>query len=91
MKISNVGRVINIYQQGSKVNKAETEKKALGDRIEISNTGREIAKYVEIAKNTDISTSRADEIKKLIKEGTYKVDSDKIARSLIEAAKESDN
>jgi flagellar biosynthesis anti-sigma factor FlgM len=90
MKISNVGRVINMYQQGSKINKTETEKKTLGDRIEISNTGRDIARYVEIAKNTDVSTSRADDIKRQIKEGTYKIDSEKIAKSLLEAAKDSD-
>lgn len=91
MKISNVGRVINIYQQGSKVNKTDNEKKVQGDRIEISNAGREISKYVEIVKNTDISTSRADEIKKLIKEGRYQIDSEKIAKSLLEAAKDCDS
>jgi flagellar biosynthesis anti-sigma factor FlgM len=90
MKISNVGRVINMYQQGSKVNKTDNIKKTPGDRIEISNVGKEISKYVEIAKNMDISTGRADEIKNLIKEGKYKVDNEKIARSILEAAKERD-
>jgi negative regulator of flagellin synthesis FlgM len=91
MKVSNVGKVINVYKNNANVNKKDENKKTAGDRIEISNTGREISKYVEIAKNTEIKNNRVDEIKELIKQGKYNIDSEKLAKGILDEMKERDS
>jgi negative regulator of flagellin synthesis FlgM len=90
MKISDAGRILNIYKQNTNINKNNNAKKSVGDRIEISKEVREIAKYIEVAKNTEIKNKRVDEIKEQISKGIYKVDSEKLAKSILNSMKERD-
>ncbi|SKA86144.1 anti-sigma-28 factor, FlgM family [Caloramator quimbayensis] len=91
MKVNNsVNRVLNIYSK-SVNNKSEQLKKTnKKDTIEISSKGRELQKYIEIIKNTELKSSRADEIKNLLDNGCYCIDENKIASGIIEYIKESD-
>lgn len=91
MKINmNVNRVVNIYNQNSKETQAKSRKQTTGDKVEISNTGKEIAKYIELSKDTEIRNSRVDEIRELIKDNKYSVDSEALARSIAKYIKERD-
>lgn len=91
MKIGiNVNKVMNVYNQGSKIDKNSNTKQKSSDTIELSQTGKDFAKYIEIAKNSDMENSKVDEIKKLIEKGDYKVDSSKLAKSLVDFMKERD-
>ena len=91
MKIGmNVNKIINVYNNSTKNCSQGTKAVQKGDRIEISTTSKEISKYIEMSKNTEIKNQRVDEIKELLKEGKYKVDSDKLAKSILEHIKGSE-
>lgn len=91
MKINvNPNKVISVYNNCTKVENQRKNICPKGDRIEISNTGKEISKYVDMAKNTETRNARVEEIKELISQGKYRVDSEKLAKSIIEHIKESD-
>lgn len=91
MKINmNVNSIINIYNKNSKTDIVKKNKQNTNDSVEISKEGREISKYVELVKNTEIKTEKVDEIKKLISENRYKVDTQKLVKSILEHMKESD-
>lgn len=91
MKVGfNVNRVINSYKQNTNVNQVNKVKKDKGDKIDISNESIEIRKYIESAENIEIKNQRADEIKALIAQNKYKVDTDKLAKSILKHMKESD-
>jgi flagellar biosynthesis anti-sigma factor FlgM len=91
MKIGlNTNKVINTYNQGSKVTQLNANKHVQGDKIDISKEGREIQKYIEGADNTELKNSRVEEIKALINQNKYKVDSEKLAQSILNHIKESD-
>lgn len=92
MKIGfEINKVINTYNQNSKVAKINNKVHDFKDKIDISEEGREISKYIEIANNTELKNKRVDEIKSLIDQNKYKVDSKKLAESIIEYIKESDS
>ena len=88
MKVSmNVNKVIGLYSsQESKIkdSKAVTKGK---DRIEISNQGKSFAKYIDDSKDFDIKNNRVDEVKKLMDEKKYSVDSSKLADAMLKYAK----
>lgn len=91
MKIGiNVNKVINTYNQSSKVNKTNVKKNDNRDKIDISNESREISKYIEAANNTEIKNQRIDEIQRLIKQNKYEVDTEKLTRSILNSIKDSD-
>jgi flagellar biosynthesis anti-sigma factor FlgM len=84
-----VNNVINIYNKNAKsVAKENPSRKS--DIIEISKEGKEIAKFLEIAKNIEIETKDVERIKNLIKEGKYQINDEDLARSILNFMKESD-
>lgn len=90
MKIEmNVNKAVDIYKNNTKIdlNKSRVSKK---DTIEISSKGKELSEYVKIAKDTELKNDKVDRIKKLAAEKNYKVDSYKLADSMIQYIKESD-
>lgn len=91
MKIGfEVNKVINIYNQNSKTARVSSKTRDLKDKIDISVEVREISKYVEIANNTELKNKRVDEIKSLIDQNKYEVDSKKLAESILKYIKDSD-
>lgn len=91
MKIGfEVNKVINAYNQNSKISKVSNKPQNSKDKIDISFEGREISKYVEIANNTELKNKRVDEIKALINQNKYEVDSKKLAESILKYIKDSD-
>lgn len=91
MKIDmNINRVISIYSKNLNISKKSENKTSLNDCIEISKEGRELQKYIDIVKNTEIKNGRVDEIKRLIDDGKYNVNAEELAKSIMESIKESD-
>lgn len=91
MKIGfEINKVINTYNQNSKASRVSNKPQTFKDKIDISFEGREISKYIEIANNTEIKNKRVDEIKSLIEQNKYEVDSKKLAESILKHIKESD-
>lgn len=92
MKIGfEINKVINTYNQNSKAAKVINKAHNFKDKIDISAEGREISRYIEIANNTELKNKRVDEIKSLIEQNKYTVDSKKLAESILEYIKESDS
>jgi anti-sigma28 factor (negative regulator of flagellin synthesis) len=92
MKIGfEINKVINTYNQNSKATKINSKAHNFKDKIDISEEGREISKYVEIANNTELKNKRVDEIKSLIDQNKYEVDTKKLAESILKYIKESDS
>lgn len=91
MKISlNTSNVINIYKNNNKHNSIEN-KKNKKDTIGISNTSKELAKYINAAKDYDIYNEKIEKLQKLIKDNKYFIDSEEIAKSIINELKEREN
>lgn len=89
MKIEfNVNKALDIYKSNTKADLSKT-KVSQKDTIEISSKGKELSDYVKIAKDTELKNDKVDKIKKLIKEKNYKVDSYKLADSIMKYIKES--
>lgn len=92
MKIGfEINKVINTYNQNAKAAKVNNRVRDFKDKIDISAEGREISKYIEIANNTELKNKRVDEIKSLIEQNKYEVDSKKLADSILKYIKESDS
>ncbi|MEF9951650.1 MAG: flagellar biosynthesis anti-sigma factor FlgM [Clostridium sp.] len=75
--------VINAYFNNTnnvKNNKANT---AVNDRIEISNAGKEISKFMEEYKDIELINDKIYEIKDKVKEGKYKVSSEDLAKAIL--------
>ncbi|KRQ85991.1 Anti-sigma-28 factor, FlgM [Caloramator mitchellensis] len=85
-----VNNVINVYNSNAKKANSKENVAKKSDTIEISKAGKEIAKFLEIAKTIDVDSKDIEKIKSLIKEGNYKVDEEKLAKSIMDAMKESD-
>lgn len=91
MKVNNnISRVLNIYSKNVSTKNEQINKTNKKDTVEISSKGRELQKYIELSKNTEIINGKIDEIKKLIDEGRYYVDTEKITDSIIKYIEESD-
>lgn len=92
MKIGfEINKVVNAYNQNSKTAKIGSKPQNFKDKIDISFEGREISKYIEIANSTEIKSKRVEEIKSLIEQNKYEVDSRKLAESILKYIKESDS
>lgn len=91
MKINfNSNNVINIYKNNVAKIKNENIKNNKSDSVEISNMSREISKYLDAAKTCDICNEKLDKIRELIKNNKYEIDTNKIAKSILNEIKESD-
>lgn len=88
MKIEgNNNILINLYRQNS-VKAVNTNNSIKGsDRVELSKTGKEISKYIEEYKDTELVNEKVAEIKEKINQGNYKVDESKLAKSIIDSIK----
>lgn len=88
MKVGlNINKVINTYNQNLKIEKTNEVRKKIDDRIEISKEGKELAKYIDIAKNTEVDNPKVDQIRELINKGEYNIDNNELAKSMIESNK----
>lgn len=91
MKINfNSNNVINIYKNNITKQNKENIKVNKSDSVEISSIGREISKYLDAAKSCDVCNDKIDKIRELIKNNTYEIDSNKIAKAILKEIKESD-
>lgn len=95
MKINNTNGIdiANIYNdnklQAAKSQKQTGKSEAAGDRVEISRDSMEISRYVEMVKDLpDAENGRIEEIKDGIKNGSYKVSSDRLAAKMLDAIRE---
>lgn len=91
MKVGfNVSRVVNAYTQNSRADKINERAKEKSDRIDISKESIEIKKYVDSADDFEVRNKRVDEVKKLVEQNKYSVDSGELAKSILKYMKESD-
>jgi negative regulator of flagellin synthesis FlgM len=78
MKINPINRIeatYQAYQKNTQQNRTEENKKVLADKVELSPEAQ-----LQIQKEKE---ARIEELKKQIANGTYKVDSEKIADKLL--------
>jgi anti-sigma28 factor (negative regulator of flagellin synthesis) len=85
MKIGiNTNNVAAIHNNNlKKISKAQGPNKAK-DTVELSGVGKELSKYIEMAKGVEIKDSRVEEIRIVLQNKTYSVDSIRLARAIIE-------
>ncbi|MEF9934247.1 MAG: flagellar biosynthesis anti-sigma factor FlgM [Clostridium sp.] len=79
--------VINAYFNSANNIKANKVNVAGNDRIEISSAGKEISKFIEEYKDIELVNDRIYEIKDKVKNGTYKVASEDLAKAIIKDIK----
>ncbi|WP_297712204.1 flagellar biosynthesis anti-sigma factor FlgM [Clostridium sp.] len=82
MKVSSImaNNMINAYSKQRQYVKSDTANKSIKDTVQISKS----AKYLnEINNNEGIDLDKINEIKQRIKNGTYKIDSRSIAKSIL--------
>lgn len=83
MKINSIvaNNMISVYSKQKQYVKSDITNKVMKDKVEISKD----AKYLNNINNDnkDIDLDKINEIKKRIKNGTYKVDSRSIAKSIL--------
>lgn len=84
-KVREISNTINIYNK-NKVNKSEDIKKLSKDKIEISSLGKKLSD-MDIDNFSLNNDKRIEEIKKAIKDGTYKVDTNKLSKAMIKHIK----
>lgn len=85
MRIDAYNAVNQVYQTSTQAKKAMTDKKVSSDKVEISQTGKDIA----IAKNAiaeapDVREDRVNTIKKQMAEGAYTVSMEDVADKMID-------
>lgn len=91
MKINfNSNNVINIYKNNAIKTNKDNMKTNKSDSVEISSISREISKYLDAAKSCDICNEKLDKIRELIKNNSYEIDTNKIAKAILKEIKESD-
>lgn len=83
MKINSIvaNNMISVYSKQKQYVKSDITNKVMKDKVEISKD----AKYLNNINNDnkDIDLDKINEIKRRIKNGTYKVDSRSIAKSIL--------
>lgn len=91
MKIGfEISRAINTYAQNTKSAKTSIKKQEFKDKIDISTAGKELSRFIELANSTEIKNNRVDEIKNLLDQNKYTVDTEKLSQSILNYMKESD-
>lgn len=83
MKIHNFGVTgMNPYKKQMATTNAQTQKAQLGsDKIEISNTAKELQQNSSVIADRQ---KKIEAIQKQIETGTYKVDPEKVAKSMVD-------
>lgn len=86
----NSNNVINIYKNNQVKSKDNIKKDIKSDSVEISSISREISKYLETAKDYEVYNEKVEKIKQLIKDNKYSIDTNALAKSILNDIKESD-
>ena len=86
MRIDAYNAVNQVYQTNTQAKKVETSKKVSSDKVEISQTGKDIAVAKKaIAEAPDVREDRVETIKKQIAEGTYSVSLEDVADKMVDS------
>lgn len=94
MKINNSGYnqyLEKIYKESkqSNVSKSEEDTAAfIKDRIELSDSSKEIKMYFDKIKDSSINMERVNTIKEAIRSGTYRISSEELADKIVQKMKE---
>lgn len=94
MKINNSGYnqyLEKIYKENkqSPVNKPEGEaSSSIKDRIELSESSKEIKMYFDKIKDAPINMERVNTIKEAIRSGTYRISSEDLADKIVQKMRE---
>lgn len=84
MRIDAYNAVNQVYQTNTQAKKATMDKKAGSDKVEISQTGKDIAVAKNaIAEVSDVREDRVDVIKRQMAEGTYYVSMEDVADKMV--------
>ena len=87
MKIDSIRRnnMINVYKKQKKYENKTITKREMKDKVEISDAAKYLNKIVN--DNENINLDKINDIKNRINNGTYKIDSKKIAKKMLESIK----
>lgn len=87
MKIDSIRRnnMINVYKKQKKYENKTVTKREMKDKVEISDAAKYLNKIVN--DNENINLDKINDIKNRINNGTYKIDSKKIAKKMLESIK----
>ncbi len=87
MKIDSIrtNNMINVYKQQKRYENVNVTKKEMKDKVEISDAAKHLNKIKN--DNENVNLDKINEIKNRINNGTYNVDSKKLAKKIIEIIK----
>ncbi|MBP1890038.1 negative regulator of flagellin synthesis FlgM [Clostridium moniliforme] len=87
MKIDSIRRnnMINVYKKQKNYENKTVTKREMKDKVEISDAAKYLNKIVN--DNENINLDKINDIKNRINNGTYKIDSKKIAKKMLESIK----
>ena len=86
MRIDAYNAVNQVYQTNAQTKKVVTEKKVSSDKLEISQTGKDIAVAKKaIAEAPDVREDRVESIKRQMAEGTYSVSLEDVADKMLDS------
>lgn len=87
MKIDSIRRnnMINVYKKQKNYENKTVTKREMKDKVEISDAAKYLNKIVN--DNENINLDKINDIKNKINNGTYKIDSKKIAKKMLESIK----
>lgn len=93
MKINHTGYdqyIKKVYQNNKEINdkpKEDTET-TQSDRIELSDSLKQIKKYLSNLKNSEVDLERVEKIKNDLASGTYRISSEELADRILQKMKE---
>ena len=86
MRIDAYNAVNQVYQTNAQTKKVVTDKKVSSDKLEISQTGKDIAVAKNaIAEAPDVREDRVESIKRQMAEGTYSVSLEDVADKMLDS------
>ena len=86
MRIDAYNAVNQVYQTNTQTKKTVTEKKVSSDKLEISQTGKEIAVAKKaISEAPDVREDKVESIKRQMAEGTYSVSLEDVADKMLDS------
>ena len=86
MRIDAYNAVSQVYQTNAQTKKVVTDKKVSSDKLEISQTGKDIAVAKNaIAEAPDVRADKVESIKRQMAEGTYSVSLEDVADKMLDS------
>lgn len=86
MRIDAYNAVNQVYQTNAQTKKIVTEKKVSSDKLEISQTGKDIAVAKKaISEAPDVREDKVESIKRQMAEGTYSVSLEDVADKMLDS------